>query len=63
MLITKHFTDRYYCLRCKKDVISGIAAHIEDVNEAGVIIVEIGITVNCTECGGEIRNKYIKTEI
>ena len=63
MLTKTYCTDKYYCLRCKKNVISEIRCHIESIVEGIELIVEIGITVHCKECGGEMRNRYQKIEI
>ncbi len=63
MIEKRYITDKYYCLRCKKDVISEIRCHIESIVEGIELIAKIGITVHCKECGGEIRNKYQRIEI
>ena len=63
MLSKIYYTDKYYCLRCKRNVISEIKCDIEKITDNVELIAEILITVNCEECGGYIKYKYLKIEI
>ena len=63
MIVKTYYTDKYYCHICGKSVISEVRCHIESITEGVELTAEIGITVHCKECGGEIRNKYQRIEI
>ena len=43
-----------HCNNCRKDVIVDVDLSIESVLNTGAFSVEVGIDVNCQECGSTI---------